>query len=361
MKESATLLQLMSNVLMFVILLYVAKNNLYDNKKNVNLFVIIGIVVFCLFAFWGSDYYRYKELFTNYYNTQSLVHIEKAYEPIFRIATNYIVFRLIIWGGALLILLWAFHRLNLQMDIVLFVFLVLYLLRFSYARVSLGVAIMFLGYSFLINPFKPGKLVSFVIGLLLLFFSLSFHKTMLLAIIAIPLAFLKWNRSTLLFAMAFFPLLVFFVNTSLVEYILANNLIEDEQQLYAINSYMSNYGKESGWGIKLANLLQALPFYLCILVYFRDKKYYHLNTSEKTVQRTFSLLIAMVFIASAFVFRQALVYRRLLYMTYPAFVAAIAEIWKIEGKTKWINTVLTISIVYQAYELLYAIYCMSAR
>ena len=147
----------------------------------------------------------------------------------------------------------------------------------------------------------------------------------------------------------------------MVEYILANNLIEDEQQLYAINSYMSNYGKESGWGIKLANLLQALPFYLCILVYFRDKKYYHLNTSEKTVQRTFSLLIAMVFIASAFVFRQALVYRRLLYMTYPAFVAAIAEIWKIEGKTKWINTVLTISIVYQAYELLYAIYCMSAR
>ena len=210
---------------------------------------------------------------------------------------------------------------------------------------------MFLGYSYFVTPIKRSVVLSYIIGVALCIFSYEFHKSMGLALIAIPFAFIKWNRWTMPVAIIlFFPILSAFVNTSMVDYILNRDLLEEGVQLDAFTIYMDDTGKEGGLGIILADVLQFIPFYLAIIHGFAHYK--ELNYGNQRVGKlTFGLLFTMVFVATSFVSRQGLVFRRLLYMSYPALISTMYYIWSQEGKTKWLKTMLCIAIIYQLYEL----------
>ena len=189
----ASLLELVFNLFFFLLLVFFSYKNTKSNSVVNNWLVFIGIVTFCVYAYWGRDFFRYEDIFNTYKISHELGHVEDAYDTIYNLSPNYSVFRLLLWGGAFTVLLVAFHRIKLKTNVFLFLFVAFYLLRFSYARVSLGVAIMFLGYSFFVNPLKRNTLLSYIIGIAILAFSVGFHKSMALAIFPIPFAFIKWN------------------------------------------------------------------------------------------------------------------------------------------------------------------------
>ena len=63
-------------------------------------FALFLCVIFCVFSFWGTDWFHYLEKFPMLLSGEK-GHMESIYVWIAQnLSPNYIIFRLIIWGGA---------------------------------------------------------------------------------------------------------------------------------------------------------------------------------------------------------------------------------------------------------------------
>lgn len=103
------------------------------------------IVVFCVFAFWGSDFFHvydnYKELLSTGWTLESVYQIiAQEIAP-----DNYFLWRLVVWGLATILIIKIFKRVDINQDLAVSFFLMIWILWFSYARVSLAMAMVFFG------------------------------------------------------------------------------------------------------------------------------------------------------------------------------------------------------------------------
>ena len=102
-------------------------------------------ILFCLIPFWGGDYFHYMEIFPMLKQGWNQLNVEEIYEFFARYSPDYHFFRFIIWGTAFWLVCKCIRILHLNFDLSIFFFTSLFLYKFSYARVSLCMAIMYLG------------------------------------------------------------------------------------------------------------------------------------------------------------------------------------------------------------------------
>lgn len=179
-------------ILMNVIFLFVYA---YRYKRQSTPITWSLILVFLLFAYWDTDYFSFRQMF--------YTSLENFRDPMYYYLSlasfdSYTLFRLIIWGSALLLFKKTSDRYGISPNITAFVFSIFFLLTFSYARVSLGMAMYFYGLSFLIKPHQTNRFWGFVWGLTFVCCSYFGHRSLLVLIALTPLAIFQLDRKKLI-------------------------------------------------------------------------------------------------------------------------------------------------------------------
>lgn len=164
---------------------------LFRKNRQTFFFTWLLILIFCLFAYWDTDYFTFRGIFYT-----SLADFRDPFYYYWGLISfnSYTVFRFYIWGLALLLLFKTSQHLKINRNTLAFVFPIFFLLLFSYARASLGMAMYFYGLSFLLVPKKNKTIISYIWGILFICFSYFGHRSMLLPIALTPLIFFKFNK-----------------------------------------------------------------------------------------------------------------------------------------------------------------------
>jgi len=187
-----------------------------DLKSKYRTLILILILLFCIYNKTEGDYFHYKEILEE--ETSSSIHdshLEMPYNLIISlIGNNYFLFRFIIWGASLFFISRIFSVLKINNDNSWFCFIVFSLIAFAYVRASMGISLFYLGYT--ICLYKKSVIIK-LLGLLLLILSLFFHKSiMFLIAVGIIAPLIRLNIITILLSLIAFPLIVRFLNESVL-------------------------------------------------------------------------------------------------------------------------------------------------
>lgn len=328
---------------------------------------IIGftlVMIFCLFPFWGGDYFHYAEAFDTIKHGGYSAFEEFYQWVIINVADNYFVFRFIVWGLALLMLFYAYKRVGQTPDLSLFYFAAFYLPWFSYARASLAMSCIILGLSFLSKPFKKSSFLSIIIGVALIGCSVFFHRSAVLGIAAflVSLVFVKSNKTKLIIIIMLFPFLIYFM-TQLMDIVMG----VDAGDLDFVFSqrkregYLNDEYSQPGLAATIGAFLNRSPVLIMPIVYlflvFKGR-YSSFNRIEKIIS-TYTISIILMSLGFVFVEKyntNTLFYRTLLF-AYPANAIILSSIKSRNIGGKWFNVLITISLLSSLYSLLYSLYC----
>ena len=330
-------------------------------KKNIG---ITCIFVFFLFAFWGSDWFHVAEFYPQLRAGQA-THMENIYVWIAQnLATNYIVFRIIVWGACLLLIKLLFDRIEVQKDLLWLMFAIFGVVWCSYARVSLAMCLMYYGFAVLFKPYKH-KYFSYIIAILAIGASYFCHKTALFGIILIMLATLvrKFNRNTIVIMLFSLPIIFILLKHFLSNYIFLDAIGENEmldKTIVSAQGYLDSEKSIVGIGALLLKILERSAYILTgIISVFMVVK--NKNIDRNPVINAFLRLdIFMVFISCLFLFNigvnTSIIAERFFRFLFIPTGILIAYFWQIRYRMKLTRICYVLAILYSSYALLYSLY-----
>ena len=234
---------------------------------------IVLMFVFVLFSFWGPDWFHYIDVYM-ILRFGGDTHLEDIYCWIAQnISPNYLMFRFIIWGSGLILYLLALKRLPISKDLSILLFSCLFLPYFSYARVSLAMAMGFFGLTIIYNPYRF-KLFSFVLGIIFVLGSFYFHKSSLFLIIIIlfTLVLIRFPKKTMWLLILLYPLVLYLVKGLISEFLVTD--VEGSNEHFssytmAGQHYMTKEERVHGLGAGLSMLAEVLPYFVLLFISLR--------------------------------------------------------------------------------------------
>lgn len=276
------LLQTPPQVLLNILLLFFLfcltygafRGRIYSSRKN--LLIIFVCYVFCLFSFWGTDwfgYLRYFELVK--YGLSSNVPMEDFYLWLMGdVCSYYLQFRIIVWGLSLFFLFLTLRNLHLNIGLALFFFSLIYLIYFSYARVSLSITMMFYGYSCLWNAKGRTSLYKIIWAFFWILLSVYFHKSAPLGIatLFLALAVLKFGKKGPIIILVAFPMLYLIMSVFLNDYFQILQMDDGVLSEYANTGaiYFDMQNTRLGISTIINRILERAPYYLLAYVSFKE-------------------------------------------------------------------------------------------
>lgn len=367
--ESSAFLVLINLLMVFIIsrVTRVSLHPPYVINYNKRHFVVILILLFVLFSFWGPDWFHYRDGYMNL-RSGEVGHMEDIYGWIAKyLSFNYISFRLVIWGSALYLLNAAIKKLPIKYDIALFLFGSIWLIWFSYARVSLAMSCVFLSLILFLDSNKNKK--NLFTSIILLVISVFFHKTAMFGIFCIVVAY-SVNRlskyvTLLLFTIAFLYLYLN-INSFLNDFVSLSVDHEDggfSNNIAVGQYYLSNDQiRNVGIGERIAKFLEHCSYYMtlaCCIQFIRK------NKREKTpllINIFISLLIIIVCLSSIFALDFGL-HTSVLFIRFIRFamipgIIVMAYFVEQGSIPKLTRLTIGISLISTFYALAYAFYCL---
>lgn len=326
-----------------------------------------------MFPFYDIDFFNYIELMDVLKGAGSnlesirgeILQTEWPYYYIGKFVNyNYILFRLVVWGGAMALYGFTMRRLKINPSVFILFFTIIALLLISYGRVTLAWAIAFWGYSFLIKPIESHKkIVSYVLGVCLIVFSVNFHKTAVLLPLAFALSTIKFNKALIVILLIAFPFLVQLADSQVLLNIL--NMSQDESDILNVNTsqyYLaSDSGSSAGIAAKLQNILRYFVFYgfllICVITIFNKQGK---QDKFQPVEGFMNVSIWLIYISSIFAFTSSantgLVYYRFLNFAVFPMTLVLSEMIVNGQQRKLLNLITYCAVFYTIYRLLYALY-----
>ena len=331
----------------------------YQNQQNkLFSFLVFVFVVTCSVV---GDFYHYQQLVWNYdFTPGARNHGEPIYKYIIGLVDrNYLLFRILIWGGGLLAFSKIVRRIGFNLSNVLFVFVALYILVYSYARASLAMVLYFWGITiFIIN--KKNVFLEKILGIFLICFSYSFHHSIIIAIALTPVIFMKLTKRHLVILIVILPLLFFYSKGYIQQMMfdestLNNDDLQEKLELYsnrevAIVNWKGLIYEFSGY------LTFFIPFIVCLnSLYFKNK-----IIAPEIIQAFFKLSLAMILLAIMFLFldiQGKVFFYRILYMTFIPISIMLYYVYNAGMiKKKTFCFIIILGITAQLYRLFYSIY-----
>ena len=255
-----------------------------DLKSNNRALILILILLFCIYNKTEGDYFHYKELLNEINSTEyPESHLEAPYIILIKIiGNNYLLFRTIVWGSALSIIWILLKSNNIDNDWGWLCFVIFALIAFAYVRASIGISLYYLGYFTILRY----GIKNIIVGLLLIIFSLVFHKSIvLLLVIGCVIPFFRLKLKTIVFLTLAFPLFLSLIYNLIGDFLIALGRAD------AIK-YMNN--ENTGYGIGMnIQLYFILISIICILLsYFinRNKLSIELSRQETSCLKFVILL-----------------------------------------------------------------------
>ena len=126
--------------------------NLYVKESNRGSIALLfcGILLFSLTAFVSDDFFHYyEEMFE--YRGRVFGDQETGFEAFYQylissIDGDYFLFRLVVWGGSLVLTIYAIRNFGANVYHTLFLILAGFIITFSYARATLAMAVFSFGF-----------------------------------------------------------------------------------------------------------------------------------------------------------------------------------------------------------------------
>lgn len=296
----ATSLDLIFNILLFVIAYFLSRNAYWKNARTVNKVYFCCILFFCLFSFYGGDYFSYWESYLYYKKTGENWTFEDVYLRIMDISPAYLIFRTIVWGGGLLCYYYASRIINVDKRLFALFFLVYLLLSFSYARITLGMSILMLGYALIISG-KKINILRITIGICLLLVSTLFHRSVILPVAVAVVSIIRLKKWQLITLLVLFPIIIKVLNDHLYSLITTSGVLNVDQINKAIHYISDDYQKERGIASIINFALQFVTTYYA--TYLITKVILHTKKGIAKIQAQLATFaVGVVFCASVFIF-----------------------------------------------------------
>lgn len=353
----------------------------FSVSKSSRVTSIILMFVFVLYSFWGQDWFHYLEAYPELCQGNS-GHMEDVYVWIAQhLSVDYISFRFAVWGTGLILLLLTIERLPLKKDLIILFFGSIWIIWFSYARVSLGLALCFYGLAVFYHPYRI-KLLSRILAITAIAISFYFHKTAFVLIIAVAMTIMSLRLKKQFFFLILvisIPFIILYIRSN-IEVFFMLDADADEGGLSQSIAYGQRYlgagSNTGGIAVRIAKVIGAIPYYMLLVqsALFTVKSDDFLEqeiesetesetksgTESKVVQGFIRLFIILVLIASLFLFDlgadASLLYVR--FIRFAAFPSAVllAYYWEYEyypKLTRWTFYMAALSTLYSVSYSLY--------
>ena len=240
------------------------------------------------------------------------IGLEMPYQYIiYYFGGNYFLFRLIVWGGSLLLIALSARAFGVSAYNTMFLVLAGFIIIFSYARATLAMSIFALGaVTISLASEQRRAMLKKLIGIGIMALSIYFHRSMLpMVIIAVPLLLLPYKRDFTRLSLYLFPIMVLGCSLLLREAfgeltLLANSTMDDESGiLKKMEYYAEDKGVESNLNGYIALTLKYATFYvplLLIAISLRSKKV--IKTLDNRCIWLYLITYLMIVIATSMLF-----------------------------------------------------------
>ena len=359
---------LVSINLFLLVMLYMLMRNVKSfpyraNPLAKNVSIVLSIL-FVLFSFWGSDWFHYLELYPNLHSGEK-GHMEDVYVFIAQnLSIGYVSFRFFIWGTGILLYCFLVKRLSVNTDLALFFFLSIWLIWFSYARVSLAMIVIYLGGMLIYKPLNK-KFISYISGIALIWLSIYLHKTASFAIIVVVLSSIFGLLPKKLFALIvplFLTIVPFLISTFLMDFMTIDSFtggVFDLSIEYGQN-YLDAETEDMGLAPLIQRILEMTPYYMLALVSYMSLLRYNI---AKDVAIYMKILIIIVIIASLFSLDYGLntsvLYVRFMRFAFIPSAIVLTYIWSNNIYKKTARYIYYIALSGTFYSVAYSLYCSS--
>ena len=237
---------------------YISNPNFNDNiNDSTKLPIIFFVGIYLITNTMNGDFLHFMDIVHNYSFTEGAYNYgESIYKPIIMaVGRNYLLFRTVIWGGALLLFCIIAKRFDVPIYYAVLLMLILHSRTFCYARATLAMAFASLGFSFFCKP-NNNKIIKFSLGILFALISTRFHNSgwimiAMLIFLAIPIE-KKWG---LLLSLLIIPLLAKYssnIISNIFDY--TSSSIED----YYLNQKIERYSNSMDGNQNIFNTPSAL-------------------------------------------------------------------------------------------------------
>lgn len=329
------------DLLLIIGLYYLLKpaSNHKTISKTRSVIIELGILLFCLFSFWGTDWFHYQEL---YFRIRNDVYAATSLEPVYEwiitnISFSYLFFRLLVWGIALLLLNDTLRRLPIEKKLAKFIFVSIALIWFSYARVSLAMALLFWGLTVFVQSGRRSVFLSSILALGAIGVSYFFHKSALFGIGIVVLSILssKMNKRFYFLLLLAIPLLAYMTQHLLVDFMKMEADSEGtgfDQFIITGQNYLGQDITTIGIGSLLQQLLERLPYYLTAVVCIRLQTKREYSSTPRCLKAFVNATLLIVVLASFFLINSGqntqVVYVRFLRFCFIPVTIVLAYCWE---------------------------------
>lgn len=383
----------MINIIMLIVMWYTMRPAIYYEEGVVSqlrlYFTLLMWFAFNIFSFWGSDWFHLFVAYDSITKGESKI-VENIYSEIAHnfAPNNYILFRVIVWGAAQLLLWDTFKRLSVSSHLILAIFVSIWMIWFSYGRVSLAMALAFWGLT-IYHKSHSIPILPKIIGLLAIALSFYFHKSALFLIIVSLLTILtnKVNKMTIILSLIVFPFVVYILSNGFIDNIMLfmTDRAEDlDKYIEKAQHYMESDKEDNGVGPLIASLLEKIPYYLIIALgvfaVFRDNGNvafadYEETTDKETYKNdedssTFvpeditvfiRALFFIVFFSSIFLFSSSVntqvIYNRFIKFSFIPATIILAYLFENPKYVHYAWKTYYIALFGTCYQMIYMLYC----
>lgn len=284
----------------FFLLSYVLLYPIWKGKKvslNKVAFCTFLSLLFFIFPFYGGDYYHYYE-----YYEEIIKYPDRdgSVEPVYNfIAQNtfnlYHLFRLIVWGTALFIILKICQLSHSDKGCFLLILNCGYITLLAYARVTLAMAVLFYGLIVLIRD--SNNFCNIIFGISLMAVSYFFHKSALfgIAMVLASIIFAKFGKSAFIILIGAMPLVIGILTYIVGDFL--NSGVDDYINTRAAQGYLTRQESETGVGATILNLLQRSPYYILSSIFIYET--FTKDSNIPIIQRVFGSSLFLITLTSS--------------------------------------------------------------
>lgn len=283
--------------------LFLLVKTLYKEKmfpKTITTYIFLFyFTLFAVFYCINSDYFAYRDWIDG--RDFAIWTKEQIYVLIILlcklIPTNYPyeVFRLIVWGGAIILVYFSARRYreNLNPGLVVLFLFVLFSSTFCYARASLAMSVFFAGLSLFF--YAQGRLQK-ILSIMLAVSSFFFHHEMIVGIALLPCLFIPFeNKKTRIFI-----LVSFVIGLVVISYLLSNPQIVD--MLFGnddMSNKIDNFNDKEGGAFRLSTFVNYFKYYLLLFLFsiYLKKQ----NETENFILGLYRITFGILLVATIFI------------------------------------------------------------
>lgn len=291
------------NLILLIVYLHYKRGEYYVKKSHLFLYTIL-LIAFATYGTGEGDYLHYKESVEMFHSLVDVVYyngMEIQYNYLaYLVDGNYTLWRLILFSVQFIGMSWLLYRSKLNTYPVLFCFIIICLVLYTYQRSYWGVIFYFLGLFLLYE--KKNPLFLFIIALCYLS-----HTQNVVLLVLLPLSFIDIKKRELLLAI----LLMGTIASIFKDYftlILERGGIEGADY---INSKMTTYSENelgnfgNSVGEKVIYILRYVPVVLIVFgfvrIIFKERKKYlsYYNPYRKVINVFMGVVLAALIVLLA--------------------------------------------------------------